>query len=171
MLAGCNTNPQNQSSPPSNNQQRQVRVKQTVPQKREIKNPTEIAARLENLAQRIPQVQSANCVVIGNTAVVGINVEGNLDRSRVGVIKYSVAEALRNDPYGVHAIVTADMDLAERIREIRNEIRQGRPIAGFAEEMADIMGRIIPQLPKDVLPENQQPSKSEDHRKLQKNHL
>lgn len=110
------------------------------------------AARLEALAESVAGVRDANCVVFGGYAIVGVDVEENLDRSRVGTIKYSVAEALRKEPDGARAVVTADVDLAQRIREIRDDIRQGRPIAGFAEELADIVGRLVPQFPGSVVP-------------------
>ena len=108
--------------------------------------------RLERLAQSVPGVKSATCVVIGKMAVVGVNVQGNLDRSRVGTIKYSVAEALRKDPVGIHAIVTADIDIGNRLREMRSDMANGKPLSGFAEELADIVGRIMPQFPKDITP-------------------
>ncbi|WP_063567004.1 YhcN/YlaJ family sporulation lipoprotein [Paenibacillus sp. O199] len=105
---------------------------------------------LKTLAKQVEGVKDANCVILGNTAVVGIDVDGELERARVGTIKYSVAEALRKDPEGVDSIVTADADVTERIKEIGEHIRQGHPISGFASELADMVGRIIPQLPKDV---------------------
>lgn len=118
--------------------------------KLEIDDPVAVARHLETLAKSVPGVKDARCVVIGNTAVVGIDVDEKLDRARVGTIKYSVAEAFRKDPYGIDAFVTADMDLNERIREIRADIEAGHPVAGFAEELADIIGRIMPQLPRDI---------------------
>jgi len=166
MLSGCGRTQQNESSPPPNGEQG-VHVQQTAPEKPEIRNPQEVADRLEQLAASIPNVQSARCVVLGNTAIVGINVAPELERSRVDVIKYSVAEALRKDPYGVHAFVTADMDLAGRIAEIREDIRQGRPVAGFAEELADIIGRIVPQIPKDLTPQGNPPART-DQQQLDK---
>ena len=64
---------------------------------------------------------------MGNTAVVGLNVDGNLDRAEVGTIKYTVAEALQSDPAGANALVTADLDVTNRIadlgRHIQEEIR------------------------------------------------
>lgn len=105
---------------------------------------------LKTLAKQVEGVEDANCVILGNTAVVGIDVDGELERARVGTIKYAVAEALRKDPEGVDSIVTADADVTERIKEIGEHIRQGHPISGFASELADMVGRIIPQLPKDV---------------------
>jgi len=160
ILAGCNQSPRNGASPPQTNDvNRQVQVQQTAPQKKEIVDSQAISGRLEQIAASIPQVESAKCVVFGNTAVVGINLPPDMDRAKVGTIKLSVAEALKKDPYGVDAIVTADIDLAGRISKIRDSIRNGRPVRGFAEEMAEIIGRIIPQLPRDVTPAPTEKSK------------
>ncbi|MCL6605765.1 MAG: YhcN/YlaJ family sporulation lipoprotein [Paenibacillus sp.] len=119
-------------------------------------NDVALKDHLERLAIRVPGVNGAHCVVMGNTAIVGIDVDGNLPRSRVGTIKYSVAEALRKDPDGMNALVTSDMDLSNRLAEMSRHVSQGHPISGFATEMADIIGRIIPQLPEDTKPKEQQ---------------
>ncbi|GAB6929597.1 hypothetical protein JCM10914A_35800 [Paenibacillus sp. JCM 10914] len=110
------------------------------------------ANHLKSLAEHVPGVENANCVVMGNTAVVGLNVDGNLDRAQVGSIKYTVAEALQSDPAGANALVTADMDITNRITELGRHIQEGHPVSGIATELADIVGRIIPQLPEDVTP-------------------
>jgi YhcN/YlaJ family sporulation lipoprotein len=151
VATGCSTVARNETSPsPRNNGK--VHVQQTAPRKKEIKDSKQVAAHLEQLAKGIDGVTNAHCVVFGNTAIVGIDVDGKLDRSRVGTIKYSVAEAFHKDPYGIDALVTADMDLSQRINEIGADIKRGKPITGFAEEMADIIGRLIPQIPRDVKP-------------------
>lgn len=151
VATGCSTAARNETSPsPQNNGRMQA---QNVPRAMDYNNSEEVAAHLEQLARRIEGVTDAHCVVLGNTAVVGINVDAKMERSRVGTIKYSVAEAFQKDPYGINAVVTADIDLAQRLNEIGDDIRRGRPAAGFAEEMADIMGRIVPQVPRDVKPQ------------------
>lgn len=151
IAAGCSTVARNETSPsPQNNGT--VRTQQAQPGKKEIKNNKEVALHLEQLATGIKGVKSAHCVILGNTAVVGIDVDSKLDRSRVGTIKYSVAEAFHKDPYGIDAIVTADVDLSQRLNEIGSDVRRGKPISGFAEEMADIIGRIVPQVPREVTP-------------------
>ncbi|QNK54481.1 YhcN/YlaJ family sporulation lipoprotein [Paenibacillus sp. PAMC21692] len=156
VVSGCGTSVRNEPSPsPYHNGS--VRTQQNEPGKKLIEDPAAVEVRLEELAAGVEGVESAHCVIVGNTAIVGINVDGNLERSRVGVIKYSVAEALRNDPYGVDAFVTADLDISNRLAEIGQDIRLGRPIAGFAEELADIMGRIIPQVPRDIMPADNDP--------------
>ncbi len=120
--------------------------------KKEITDVKATAAQLEQIAKSVNGVKDANCVILGNTAIVGLDLDGHLDRKRVGTIKYSVAEALHNDPYGIDALVTADIDIADRLREMGADIRNGRPITGFAEELSDIIGRIIPQMPREVTP-------------------
>ncbi|WP_063891874.1 YhcN/YlaJ family sporulation lipoprotein [Paenibacillus sp. Soil787] len=149
LAVGCSQAPKS-GAPSQNPNQNQVKVQQIAPQKLEIKDSKAVAERLENLATSVPQVESAHCVVFGNTAVVGINIKKDLDRAKVGTVKYSVAEALKKDPYGVNAIVTADLDLDQRLRNIRDNVQAGRPITGFAEQMADIIGRVMPQLPRDI---------------------
>lgn len=127
--------------------------------------------RLEELAKSIPQVTDAKCVILGKTAIVGITVDPALDRSRVNVIKYSVAEAFRKDPEGINAFVTADMGLGERIRHVREDIRNGKPFAGFAQELGDIIGRVAPQLPKDIQPMEDHRNDDPDASQFQKNDL
>jgi YhcN/YlaJ family sporulation lipoprotein len=159
-LSGCQTaspSPNNQASPPGG--QEQVEVRQTVPKEeaqkeQRINNQTaqEIAERLVKIAIRVPSVNDATAVVFGRNAIVGIDVPAKLDRSRIGTIKYSVAEALREDPYGARTVVTADTDTMQRLREIAADVRKGRPITGFTEELADMAGRLMPQLPHHTEP-------------------
>lgn len=153
LLAGCGGQTgSDEPGPVVNDPEQSAPQTQNVPgtQNRSIDDPAAVARHLEELAVSIPGVKDARCVVLGNMAIVGIDVDEKLDRSRVGTLKYSVAEAFRKDPYGIDAFVTADMDLNERLREIRADIEAGHPVAGFAEELADIMGRIMPQLPRDI---------------------
>lgn len=127
----------------------------------ENKSAQEIAERLTQLATRVDQVNDATAVVVGKYAVVGIDIDANLDRSKVGSIKYSVAEALKDDPMGANAIVTADIDTYHRLQQMAEEIRNGRPLAGVMEELADIVGRLMPQVPREV--KQQEANDTPDH--------
>lgn len=170
MLTGCSTTSENASPSPQNQTENTPRIQSTnqngasnitgLSKKEEINRQT----HLEELVKHVEGVKGAHCVVLGNTAVVAIDVEGNLERARVGSIKYTVAETLRKDPQGANAIVTADLDLSHRISEIGQKIKEGHPISGFATELADIMGRIVPQLPKDTKPRSNtnQPANSKE---------
>lgn len=157
LLAGCNQVTKQASPSPRNENQNAPRV-QNVQEQQNVTDDDNQAkndqmskqSHLEELAKRTPGVNNAHCIIMGNTALVGIDVDAKLERARVGTIKYTVAEAIRKDPDGAGTIVTADVDLAQRIAEIGTKIREGHPISGFTTELADIIGRIVPQLPQDT---------------------
>ncbi|MHA0855825.1 YhcN/YlaJ family sporulation lipoprotein [Paenibacillus sp. CMAA1364] len=152
LLSSCSHQSRNAS--PSSQNQKMNKLSLTTKSMESTEKTKDLSDKnhLEALAERVSGVKKAHCVIMGNTAIVGIDVDGDLTRSRVGTIKYSVAEALRKDPRGMQSLVTADMDISHRIAEIGKHIREGRPVSGFTSELADIIGRIIPQLPKDIQP-------------------
>lgn len=117
------------------------------PQEKESKTGEEIAEHLVHLTERVPEVQSATALVIGDLVVIGIDVNAQLDRSDVGVIKYAVVEAIKDDPHGAYAFVSADPDVNARLSEMRKEIKAGNPITGIMDELAAIVGRLIPIVP------------------------
>lgn len=146
--AGCGTK---ESMPYPNDNQMEAQANNNGVGK-PIDNQKKVADHLETLARGVEGVRDANCVVFNNYAIVGIDVDAKMERSQVGTLKYAVAEAFRKDPYGINAVVTADMDLAQRVREIRADIQNGRPAAGFTEELSDIIGRLVPQIPRNIIP-------------------
>lgn len=110
-------------------------------------NQQEIADHLAHIASDIPHVNGANAIVVGPYALVGIDVAKDLDRSRVGTVKYTVSEALQHDDFGKTAVVVADGDILERIRLMREHIQNGQPIQGVIEELSAIIGRYMPDFP------------------------
>lgn len=148
LLSGCNFG-NNESA--RDGDRSLVRVKNTADEKTVDKSGQAIAHRLANLAKRVPNVNDAAALVVGKYAIVGIDVAANIDASRVGTIKYSVAETLRKDPYGANAIIIADPDLYARLKNIVNQVDNGRPVQAFMNEIADIVGRVMPEVPSDLL--------------------
>jgi YhcN/YlaJ family sporulation lipoprotein len=169
----ANKPPANQSSPPSGVNQEE-RVQQMAYEKKGVhradEDPQAVAKRLVDLALKDPNVHDATAVVLGRYAVVGIDVTNTLDSSRVGTIKYSVAQALKEDPKGANALVTADPDLYQRLREMANELRNGRPVAGIMQELSEIIARIVPQFPKQVERREQPQTPDNEKRMNQQSH-
>jgi len=64
---------------------------------------------------------------------------------------------LKKDPYGANAAVVADPDITARLKEISADIKNGQPLQGIMNELADIAGRLIPEIPADII--NPKPSK------------
>ncbi len=104
----------------------------------------EIAKKIE----RLDNVDRAYVLISGNTAIVGIdmdrNVEGQITRDLKDRIEKIVKDT-KNDIENVS--VTADPDLFTRIRNMAEDIVNGRPISGFAEEFEEILRRINPVTP------------------------
>ncbi|KYD21323.1 putative lipoprotein [Geobacillus stearothermophilus] len=139
-----------------------MRVRNTVDEQVENKSGQEIARRIAEIANRVPNVHDATAIVVGKYAIVGIDVGANVDASRVGTIKYSVAEALQKDPYGANAIIIADPDLYTRVRNIGRQIDEGRPVQAFMNEIADIVGRVMPEVPSDLFETTPNPTEEND---------
>lgn len=121
---------------------------------------TEIAEHLTTVASNVPEVNEASAIVAGPYTIVAIDVNKDIDRSRVGTIKYSVSEALYHDPWGKTAVVVADADLMARVRGMGDQLQAGYPIRGIVDELAAIVGRVMPEFPvTDDIPEEQDDNK------------
>ncbi len=175
FISGCQQNNDNEE-PLANEDQEQsdriIQVRDSDPvEQRELTNG-EIADHLANVASEVPEVNDAASVVAGPYTVVGIDVDGELDRSRVGTVKYSVQEALYHDPYGKTAVVVADADVTERIRGMADKLRQGHPVRGVVDEIAAIVGRYMPEFPishdqPEEPDQNKRTVPEEDERKME----
>ncbi|MFD1426747.1 YhcN/YlaJ family sporulation lipoprotein [Kroppenstedtia sanguinis] len=169
LLMGCqpaNKPPANESAPAPGMPQTQ-RVKQTAPEPRHSQNNQAVARRLVTIANRMPQVEGATALVVGGYTIVGLDLDPTLDRARSSTVKYSVAEALEDDPQGANALVTADPDLVQRIRELSDDVKKGRPLTGLTDELAEIAGRIAPQPSKETRKREETPSRTDQERQNQ----
>jgi len=145
---GCQTNNQAKTDEVTPNTPQKISYQQTEQLRRNqpvTPRMNRTAKRLANIAARVPGVSRAVAIVVGPYTIVGIDVNKKLDRGRVGTIKYSVAQALKKDPRGKNALVTADVDIVQRLREINRDLMNGKPIAGILDELAEIASRIAPQ--------------------------
>lgn len=165
VLAGCN----NTNNAQDTQKQSLINVKNSNIENVDRKTGQEISKRLVELATSIPNVNDATAVVLGPYAIVGIDVNSKIERSQVGSIKYSVAESLKNDPYGARAIVVADADTNQRLKEISTDIQKGRPIQGVMEELADVAGRLMPEIPSDIIDPNPTRAPEEPKKQLPDN--
>ncbi|MDZ5470644.1 YhcN/YlaJ family sporulation lipoprotein [Bacillus sp. 31A1R] len=167
LLAGCGTNNQAGENNQSEAQgRRTVGVKDSTIPVVDRQTGQEISRHLVELASSRPNVHDATAVVLGRYAVVGIDVDKDIERSQVGAIKYSVAESLKQDPHGANAIVIADPDLNARLREISEDIQSGKPVQGIMNELADIAGRLMPEIPADIVDPNPKESLEKPKNKL-----
>jgi YhcN/YlaJ family sporulation lipoprotein len=122
FITGCNSN--NNANENQGNHNNVTQVKNTTISDNDKQSSQQTARRLVDLTVKVPHVKDATAAVLGNYAVVGIDVGSNLERSEVGTIKYAVGEALKNDPRGANAVIVADPDMNARIREVSRDIQK-----------------------------------------------
>ncbi|HAQ07462.1 MAG TPA: hypothetical protein DCR24_08085 [Bacillus bacterium] len=147
IISACNAD----NNEARNEKDHNVKVQNSVFQDVDRQSGQEISEHLVNLTTRIHNVDDAAAVVIGRYAIVGINVNAKMERSEVDTVKYTVAETLKKDPHGARAAVIADPDITARLREISEDIQNGAPIQGIMNELSDITGRIMPEVPADMI--------------------
>jgi YhcN/YlaJ family sporulation lipoprotein len=171
ILPACaNKNEVGYEKNPDSDSNKPITVQDSNIQHVERKSGQQISKHLVNLTTSVPDVKDATAVVIGKYAFVGIDVDSDVERSQVGSIKYSVAEALKDDPYGAQAIVVADPDITARLKEISKDIQRGEPGQGIMNELSDISGRLMPEIPRSLKqtdPENapKEPKKKMNQKK------
>jgi YhcN/YlaJ family sporulation lipoprotein len=162
LISGCNNNNKEVAE---NQNQNLVRVKNTNIPEVDRSTGQDIAQHLVDLTSRIPNVKDATAVVLGPFAFVGIDVDSDMERSQVGSLKYTVAESLKKDPHGARAVVIADPDITARLKEIAEDIENGAPIQGIANELADISGRLMPEIPADIVEPKSKKESTQDPKK------
>ena len=178
LLGACQQQEKPEALDKQDGRQHLVRVSDSSKKKTNQARPsTDVAQHLVNVTEHVADVNDATAIVIGRYAVVGIDVKDDLDRSKVETIKYSVAKALRNDPEGANAVVVADPDTVSRLKEMGKEIQAGRPVSGIMDELAAIVGRVMPEMPKNEIDRNEKDPtndpnnqlKERDQKQLEKN--
>ena len=155
ILIGCQNNNNTEQSSQANNDNQPIQVKNSDPRNVEALDNQEKAQHLANLASDVPEVNGATAIMTNRGALIAIDVDKDLDRSTVGSIKYTVLEAVHHDPHGKNAIIVADGDVFERLSNIMDEVNNGQPLAGFANELSNLVGRWIPEFPVEELSDQQ----------------
>lgn len=165
FLAGCQQEqPDNQAEGTPDNTE-MIQLSNADPSTQNPDGNQEKAQYLANLASSVPDVNDATALVTDRGVLVSIDVDKDLDRSHVGAVKYAVLEAIEHDPHGQRAVVVADADLSERLQGMANKIQEGQPLQAITEELANITGRWMPELP---VKENQPDQKDQNKEMLDK---
>ncbi|GAA0494662.1 YhcN/YlaJ family sporulation lipoprotein [Salinibacillus aidingensis] len=161
-LSACQNNEEARND---NNMDKYLKVKdsEVTHEDKEYSNQ-EMAQHLAEIATDVPGVNGATAVAAGPYSIVGIDVDEELDRSRVGTIKFSVSEALKEDIHGNNTMVTADGDVNERLRRLAYKVRQGHPEDAIIDELAAIVGRFMPEVP----PKQKQPTEPDSNSEMLK---
>ena len=91
-------------------------------------------------------VDNATVVVTGDTAYVGIDMDKDLENEDTDRLKERVGDRIKDRVDSIDRVyVSADVDTVERLREIGRDIRGGRPISGFLNELTEMFRRPMPR--------------------------
>lgn len=116
---------------------------------RDIGNDQDMADRAEKIADMVAEqdkIDSATCVITGNTALVGVQFDKQYKGKLTDSIKKSIDRKVKQEDKRItRVVVTADPDLVTRIEDMFEDIGKGKPLSGFAEEISEMINRIQPR--------------------------
>lgn len=107
-----------------------------------------VSDRSDEIADKVSELKEVNraaVVISGNTALVGVNITDNVEGNMTNNLKDRIEDVVRATDNNIRNVsVTANADLYSRIENIGKDMRNGRPLSGFAEEIEEILRRINP---------------------------
>jgi|GEM_PF-4840097 len=101
--------------------------------------------QLARACEQVPGVDNATVVVTGNTAYVGIDLDENMNVTNDVDIRNQVVQKIRAAGDDINTVyVSAEPDFMDRIKNVGNGLRNGRPIDAFTTELREMIQRVTP---------------------------
>lgn len=108
-------------------------------------NDMRVSEDIANRVEALKEVSNASVIVTENNAYVGAVLKDGGDKDIPNDLKERVADAVRGaDPSVDQVYVSANPDFVQRMKGYANDIENGKPVAGFAEEFRELVTRIFP---------------------------
>ncbi|MDP1416972.1 YhcN/YlaJ family sporulation lipoprotein [Peribacillus simplex] len=109
-------------------------------------NDIRVSDDISNRVEALKEVNNASVIVTENNAYVGaVLKDGGGDRDISNDLKERVADTVREaDPSVDQVYVSTNSDFVQRMEGYANDIENGKPVAGFAEEFRELVTRIFP---------------------------
>lgn len=103
------------------------------------------ADQISNVVNQIQGVENATVVVTGNTAYVGIDLSQNPRTGNERDIKREVAQVVKSAGRDINTVyVSTEVDFMDRLRNVGEGLRNGRPVDTFTTELNEMVRRITP---------------------------
>ncbi|MFA1714112.1 YhcN/YlaJ family sporulation lipoprotein [Peribacillus frigoritolerans] len=108
-------------------------------------NGMRVSEDISNRVEALKEVSNANVIVTENNAYVGAVLKDGGEKDISNDLKKKVADAVRGaDPSVDQVYVSANPDFVQRMDGYANDIENGKPVEGFAEEFRELVTRIFP---------------------------
>lgn len=103
------------------------------------------ASTIANDLKSLDNVEKATVIIVGNVALVGLNLSDNLSSEQINQIKKQAENrAVATDNNITNAAVTASPELVQSIANLANDVEGGKPLTGMVDELSNIIQRIKP---------------------------
>lgn len=106
-------------------------------------NANDIARKIADL----PEINRASVVLTNDTALVGCSLRGNTQGTMTNDLRNKIENIVKDATNNTQNIsITTDPNLYNRIEKLSNNIGNGNPIEGFAEEIRELIRNITPNM-------------------------
>lgn len=95
---------------------------------------------------QLKEIEKATCVITGDTAMIGVQFDKQYKGKLTDRIKKEVDREVKSTDKRIKRVaVSADPDVVSRLDSIFKDIERGKPVSGFADELREMINRIIPK--------------------------
>lgn len=102
--------------------------------------------KIANQLVTIKGVRSATVLTNTNTVYVGLDLDKNAEASRTKKIEdEAIAKVKSMDPSATKVYVSANVDVATRLRNYVQDVKTGKPISGFTTQIEEMFMRVVPR--------------------------
>lgn len=103
----------------------------------------QIATAISTRTMEIDGVRNAVAIVLGNLAMIGVEIRDGVERTQV--LESVARETERNFPQIETALVTDEVDVVDSISATSEKISQGQPTSEIMDDLFSIWQRITPE--------------------------
>ncbi|KAA9025746.1 YhcN/YlaJ family sporulation lipoprotein [Niallia endozanthoxylica] len=108
-------------------------------------NHIEVADRAAEKIAQMREVDRANVIVTDNNAYVAAKLADNADNGLTSYVEKRISDMVKAAyPEIEHVYVSVNPDFYKRTTSYAEDIRNGRPVAGFFDEFSELVRRVFP---------------------------
>lgn len=110
-------------------------------------NRISVADRAANKIAAMREIDQANVFVTENNAYVAAQLESNTNNKQTKELEKRISDIVKSTDRDIDRVyVSVNPDFYNRTSSYANDIRNGRPVAGFAEEFGTLIERVFPTI-------------------------
>ena len=160
IFTGCSKNNNTQQTPPATNNQtdntqNNVSDDNNAMEQKDNKDAednvdnTDLHQRAEKIADAVvndvAQVKGARTVISEKMAHVSVAIDETADTAESATLKEEISQVVKKTDAEIETVyVMEDADTFTRMKEIGEDIANGKPVSGFVEELENMFVRVTP---------------------------